>query len=193
MYTIRNGALKILSLYLSSYRKRFYLREISSLSEMPLKTTQNTLKILETENILKSETVGKNKYFFINMNNINTRLYLIQAEIFRTALFLEKYPLLKPFIKDINILSKPLAVFGSFARSNAEKTSDLDLLMISEKTHDLPEHLVPCEIHKIFLSEKLFVEGVGKKEALIAEILENHIILNNFSFFVNVMWDYYGR
>ncbi|MCK4808187.1 MAG: nucleotidyltransferase domain-containing protein [Candidatus Aenigmarchaeota archaeon] len=192
MYTIGNNALKILSLYLSNYKKRYYLREISALSRIPLKTTQNTLKILKEESILKSETVGKNRYFTLNMDNINTRLYLMQAEIFRTSLFIEKYPLLKPFIKDFNTLSTPVAVFGSFARFKATKASDLDILIVSGKTHSLPEHLVPPEIHKVFLSEKLFIEGIEKKEALIAEIFESHIILNSFSFFVNVMWDYYG-
>lgn len=192
MYTIGNKHFKLISLYLGDYRKKYHLRNISRLSGIPLKTTQNILKNLESEKILKSETVGRNKYFMLNFGNIQTKLYLMQAEMFKTSLFLEKYPLIQPFAKDIKKISAPIIVFGSFAKFRANKTSDFDLLIVSEKKQDLPRHLLPCELHEVVLKDTLFFEGLQKKEALIIEILENHIILSNFSFFVNAMWDYYA-
>ncbi len=124
MYTIGNKHFKLTSLYLGDYRKKYHLRNISRLSGIPLKTTQNILKNLESEKILKSETVGRNKYFMLNFGNIQTKLYLMQAEMFKTSLFLEKYPLIQPFAKDIKKISVPIIVFGGFAKFRANKTSD---------------------------------------------------------------------
>ena len=41
------------------------------------------------------------------------------------------------------------------------------------------------------MPEKTFFKAIDKQEDLIKEIEENHIILNNHSFYVNVMWGYY--
>ena len=182
--------LKIISLYTGSYKKQFYLREISRLSQIPLKTCQNVLFNLERSKILKSKVEGKNKYFSLNLENIQTKLQLLQAEIHKTRIFLEKYPEFKIFLKSVNT-NIPIIVFGSFAKFKADKNSDLDLVILSEN-EKLPFHLLPYKIHKIDLSESSFVKSAGK-ETLLKEIEENHIVLNNPSFYVNVMWGYYGQ
>jgi hypothetical protein len=43
------------------------------------------------------------------------------------------------------------------------------------------------------LDEASFVKALQKGEALLKEIEEHHIILNNHSFYVNAMWEHYGR
>ncbi|MDP4012033.1 MAG: nucleotidyltransferase domain-containing protein [Candidatus Nanoarchaeia archaeon] len=191
MYLKRNDELKILCLYLGDYKRQFYLREISRLSKLPLKNTQNLLSILEKKNILKSVYRGKNKYFSLNLENIQTKIYLLQSEIYKTILFLEKYPQLKTFLKEVS--ETTIIVFGSFAKLAAEKNSDLDLLMIAEKEEKLPIYLIPYKIHEIRMSEKSFVKGLEKGETLIKEIEENHILLNNHSFYINNMWRQYAK
>lgn len=193
MYLKRNKELEILALYLGDYTKQFYLREISKLTKIPLKTTQNVIIVLEKNNILKSSTRGKNKYFKLNLENIQTKFYLLQSEIYKTTLFLDKYPLFKTFLKEVKT-SNTMIVFGSFAKSSANKDSDLDLLIISKEQHKLlPLHLLPYKIHEIKLPGASFVKSLEKQETLMKEIEENHIILNNHSFYVNIMWNYYGK
>ena len=92
MYPNRNNELEIISLFKGNYNARFYLREISKLSKLPLKTCQNALSNLEKAKVLKSKVEGKNKYFWINLENIKTKSYLQQAEIYQTDKFIEKYP-----------------------------------------------------------------------------------------------------
>ena len=41
--------------------------------------------------------------------------------------------MMQPFIKEIKNIPAPITVFGSFAKFTANKTSDLDLLIVSEK------------------------------------------------------------
>lgn len=192
MYQKRNRELDILVLYLKGYTKQFYLREISKLAKIPLKTTQNLISNLEKERILKSTVRGKNKYFQLNLESIQTKFYLLQAEIHRTSLFISKYPVFRTFLKEIKA-NNTIIIFGSFAKFIADKDSDLDLLIISKKIQKLPSHLLPYKIHEIELSEDSFIKSLKKQETLIKEIEENHIILSNHSFYVSVIWDYYGK
>jgi predicted nucleotidyltransferase len=192
MYPNRNNELEIISLFRGNYKERFYLREISKMSKISLRTCQNTLIKLERNKILKSKTEGKNKYFSLNLENIKTKFYLQQAEIYQTDLFIERYAQLKIFLKSFKTTA-PIIVFGSFAKFTANKNSDLDLLIISNKELKLSFHLLPFKPHQINMSEKTFLKAINQQEDLINEIEENHVILNNHSFYINVMWEYYGK
>ena len=187
MYQKRNNQLEIVSLYRGGYKTRFYLREISKLSKIPLKTCQNFLLTLEKAKILKSKIEGKNKYFSLNPENIKTKSYLLQAEIYQTDLFLEKYPQFKMFLKSLKTTA-PIIVFGSFAKFKADKDSDLDLLVRAEKERILAFHLLPVNLHQVNLTEEAYLKALKEQEDLIKEIEENHIILNNHSFYLNIMW-----
>ena len=192
MYPKRNKELDIIALYSGDYKTRFYLRQISKLAKIPLKTCQNILASFERERILKSKTEGKNKYFSLNLENISVKSFLLKAEIYKAEIFLEKYSEFKTFLKSINT-NFVIIVFGSFARLKTDKDSDLDLFIISNKEEKLPSHLLPYKIHKNRLSEKSFKKAIAEKEALIKEIEENHILLNNPSPYVNLMWEYYKK
>ena len=98
MYQKRNEELKVIALYSGDYKSRFYLRQISTLTKIPLKTCQNILVKLEKERILRSKIEGKNKYFSLNLDNINVKSYILKAEINKTDIFLEKYPEFKIFL-----------------------------------------------------------------------------------------------
>lgn len=192
MYKREYNKERIIALYTGDYKHELYLREISRLANMPLKTTQNTLQALEKTNIIKSDVHGRNKYFHLNRENIHTKLLLVNAELYKTAQFLEKYPPFKVFLKEYNVTT-PLLVFGSYAKGTARKESDLDLLMIAPKNQQLPSHFLPYKLHIIYLAEEQVHLAMEKREALMQEVQEHHIVLNNHSFFVNMFWSYYGR
>jgi predicted nucleotidyltransferase len=192
MYQKRNKELDIIALFFGDYKKQFYLREISKLTKIPLKTNQTLTAHLEKDKILKSMIIGKNKYFRLNLDNIQTKLCLLKSELHKTSVFVERYPLFKIFIKEIST-NLPIIVFGSFARFKADKDSDLDLMIISKEKQKMPFHLLAYKKHEINLDEGSFIKALEKQETLIKEIQESHIILNNHSFFVNAMWDYYGK
>lgn len=191
MYQNRNKKLEIISLYNGNYHAQFYLRQISKTTKLPLKTCQNTLLELEKRRILKSRVDGKNKYFNLNLDNTLTKSYLLQAEIYKTDAFVEHYPSFKTFLKELNT-NTLIIVFGSLAKSTANKDSDLDLLIVSEK-EELPFHLLPYKIHRIELSESTFIKAIKEQETLIKEIEEHHLILNNHSLYINLMWGHYGK
>ncbi|MBU0472428.1 MAG: nucleotidyltransferase domain-containing protein, partial [Nanoarchaeota archaeon] len=168
MYTFRNNILEVLSLFRNDYKKRMYLREISYTSKIPLKTCQNTLAKLENQKILKSKIEGKNKYFSLNIDNIKTKLLLLQTEIYMTDLFIEKYPQINMFMKELKT-NNPVIVFGSFAKFKAETNSDIDLLIITEKEETLPFHLLSIKTHKTIMKEKTFLKALKEQENLVKE------------------------
>lgn len=180
---------KILRIYLRNFKVRYYLREVSKLTGLPLRTTQRLLTKLEEEKVMKSERVGKNKYYFLNLGNIRTKLHILISEISKTIDFLSRYKVFNLFLKEK--INACLIVFGSFAEFKPEKTSDLDLLIIGDK--NLPYHLLPYKVHKINLTEKQFEKALMKKEPLMKEILKKHIILTKHSYFVDKLWDYYEK
>ncbi|PIN78211.1 hypothetical protein COV14_04445 [Candidatus Woesearchaeota archaeon CG10_big_fil_rev_8_21_14_0_10_33_12] len=192
MYQKRNKWLEVIALYTGNYKAEFYLRQIAKLAKLPVKTCQNFLSQLEKDKILKGKIEGKNKYFSLNLDNIQTKSYLLQAEIHKTDLFLENYPQIKTFLKSFNT-NIPIIVFGSFAKLKANKDSDIDLFIVSEKGQKLPFHLLPYKVHQVNLSENSFMKSLKEQEVIIKEIEENHVILNNHSFYVNMMWGYYAK
>ena len=192
MYQKRNNEWEILALYTGNYASKWYVRQISKAAKIPLRTTQNALLSLEKKKVLQSKTEGKNKYFGLQRDNIQTKLALLQSEIYRTNHFLEAYPQFKMFLKSL-ATTAPIILFGSFARGKPSKGSDVDLLVVSEKEQKLPVHLLPNAVHQITLSEDSVGNGIRENEALLKEIQENHIILNNHSFYINVLWEYYEK
>ena len=192
MYQKRNKGLEVIALYTGNYKAEFYLRQIAKLAKLPVKTCQNFLSQLEKDKILKGKIEGKNKYFSLNLDNIQTKSYLLQAEIHKTDLFLENYPQIKTFLKSFNT-NIPIIVFGSFAKLKANRNSDMDLFIVSEKGQELPFHLLPYKVHQVNLSENSFMKSLKEQEVIIKEIEENHVILNNHSFYVNMMWGYYAK
>lgn len=191
MYQKRNNYYEVISLFLGNYKTQFFLREISRLSGTPLKTTQNILGNFEKDKILISSIEGKNKYYTLNLENIQTKHLLLQSEAYKTSKFIEKYKPLKTFLKEINS-DALIIVFGSFAKLMADENSDLDMLIIDKK-NNIPYYLIPYKIHKINMLLNVFLKSVEKQETLIKEIIRNHIILNNHSLFINVFWGYYAK
>ncbi len=190
MYKKRYDKLDILKLYTGAYATQLYLREISRLSGLPLRTTQNAVSALEKQGVFRSSLRGKNKYFILNRDNIQTKLYLLQSEIDKTLVFLENYPVFRTFLKQAPDMT--MVAFGSFAKRTAEKDSDVDLLIVTGGEERPPYHLLPCKAHEIRMSEKTFIKALEKKEPLMQEIEDHHIILTNHSWYVEKMWRHGG-
>jgi len=180
---------KVMELYLGDFRGRYYLREISRLTKLPLRTTQRVLKDLEEGGVMKSEKSGKNRYYFLNLKNTRTKLHLLIAEINRTLEFLKRYKPFNMFLGER--IEACLVVFGSFASFRADRTSDLDLLIIGKE--ELPFHLLPYRVHKISLTKKQFEQALKNRDTVIKEILKNHVILTDHSYFLEALWSYYGE
>ncbi len=196
---ITNIQLKILALYLNNYLSQFYVREIAKLIKKSHVTLLPHLKELEKNNILKFKIEGKNKTYFLNLENNKINEYLSMAEKLKTLKLLEKEIFINKLydeIQNVN-LSGSLIVFGSYANNTQTKESDIDILYIGnlseiqEKTVKNLEKLYNTHIHLVKMDEKTFNKSLNS--GLIQETIKNHIILYNHDLFINKLRMFYNE
>lgn len=181
-----NNKLKVLNEFSRDYNKKIYGRELAIKLKMNQKTASNIMIKLEKENILKFSQEGRNKYYYLNKFNKEIKEILKISEINRKIKFLEKYKKIKDLFYKIEERSFGIVVvFGSYAKETSTEKSDLDLFAIGKisSLEDL-EELYNIKINVVELEKSKF----NKEDAIIKEIINNHIILKGVETFINLIW-----
>ncbi|OGZ66605.1 MAG: hypothetical protein A2822_03210 [Candidatus Staskawiczbacteria bacterium RIFCSPHIGHO2_01_FULL_41_41] len=156
------------------------------------------LKALEKDKVLVHKTIGTNKVYSLNFENIITKNYLTLSETVETTAFLEQVFLIKKITKEIFNLNLPgtIILFGSYAKKTFHEDSDIDLFYLGQVTDKEIQNIKnigktygeTINVKKSTL--KNFELGLRKKDPLIIEIIKNHILLQNHEQFVNALWRY---
>lgn len=176
----------ILDEFSSDYYKKIYGRGIARKKKMNQKTVSNILNKLEKEHILKFSYEGKNKYYYLNRFNPNIKEIIKLIEIDRKIKFIEKNKGLKKLFDELEKRTQGmLVIFGSYTQGTNTEKSDLDVFVIGKISNiDDLEELYSIKIN-IIRSEK---GKFNKKEAIIIEIIKNHIVLKGVEEFVDLLW-----
>ncbi len=194
-----DNKLRILSLFRSNYLAQYHMREMAKLTKKSHVTLLPHLGALEKDKVLIAKTIGKNKVYALNHDNILTKSYLTISELAEAVIYQEQVFLIKKItaeISKLNLLGS-IVLFGSYAKKTFKEDSDIDLFYVGE--------LKEAEITKIKALGKTygktinlktailqnFENGLRKKDALIMEILKYHVILHNPDIFINALWRYY--
>ena len=196
-----NIKLEVINLFRSNYLAQFHVREMAKLLKKSHVTLLLHLKALEKDKILISKSVGKNKVYSLNFENIITKNYLTLSETVETTAFLEHVFLIKKITREIfNInLSGTIILFGSYAKKTFQEDSDIDLFYLGQITEKEIKNIkqIGKTYGKIINVKKStlknFELGLRKKEALIIEIIKNHVILQNPGQFINALWRFYDE
>ncbi|MBU0532537.1 nucleotidyltransferase domain-containing protein [Candidatus Micrarchaeota archaeon] len=194
-----NIKLEIIGLFRVNYLAQFHVREIAKLIEKNHVTILPHLNGLEKDKILVSKSVGKNKVFSLNLDNIITKNYLNLSETVKTIAFLEKNFLIKKITKEIfNLkLSGAIILFGSYAKRTFKEYSDIDLFYLGKITEKEIQNIKTIgktygkTINVKKSSLKNFESGLRKKDHLIIEVIKDHIILQNTERLINTLWRFY--
>ena len=198
-YNINQTTLKILSLYRNNYKVSLHLREIARETNVDVKAIQLQLKKLEKINIILGTTKGRNKEYNLNLNNYTTKYYMILAETFASINYLSKNFEIKKLVSEIeDHMGNTAILFGSYAKEETTRESDIDILVITDKKPDINAvreagRLIDREISVKSTTEEQFLKGLMNGDPLIREIAANHIILKGIDNTCNIMWQYYGR
>ncbi len=196
-----NIKLGIIRLFRSGYLAQFHVREMATLAKKSHVTLLPHLTSLEKDKILIPKTVGKNKQYSLNFENIITKNYLTLSETVETTAFLEQVFLIKKITKeifDLN-LSGTIILFGSYAKKTFHGDSDIDLFYLGQTDDKEIQNIK--NIGKTYgktinvkgSTLKNFELGLRKKDPLIMEIVKNHVILQNPEQFVHALWRYYDE
>ncbi len=185
--------------YLGNYSSGFHIREIARKMSMNHRTVLLALNSLEKQGLVKHETSGRNKVFYLNVENPRTKDQVRDVESYRLGHMLNGNSTIKELYSSLlspSISETPIILFGSYAKGEQDKKSDIDLLLL-EKNEKLLEDVNKFElkydikVHVQILSQEKIERGLKEKEPLLFEIASDHIILNNQDAFVNILWRHF--
>lgn len=192
----------VMQLYLGDYRRKLHIRETARLLKANHRTVLLALQRLEKLGIMRYERSGRNKSYFLNLENNVAREFIKISELCRTADFLRAQFMFKKFLTEISaaVGIMPIIIFGSYAKGEETKTSDIDLLVLNGRQLSEVRTIVKDfgrrhgkNIQLQAASTKSFEAGLRERDHLVLEIVKNHIVLNNVDYFVNTLWRHYNE
>jgi hypothetical protein len=198
-YNINQTTLAIMALYRSNYRRACYLREIARDVGIDVKAVQLQVKRLERANILTSTQRGRITEYRLNLANVVTRYFLVLAETFVTAQFLMKSFVIKKLMNELgDAIEGGLVLFGSYAKGQTRRESDIDIMVITKKrvNRDAFESigtLMGRNLSPKTASPRQFLGGLRDNDPLVREVVGNHIVLKGVDQFCELLWRYYAR
>lgn len=168
---------KILDYYFLNPAARHYVNELAKILHLDPKNVYRKLLELEKAGLLKSEFLGRERYFFLDRKSPLLKPY---RQIFMKTNGLEK--------RFGSILAgfpgvKEAYIYGSFARNQMDAASDIDILAVgSHSTLELAKALnrlqgeIGREINVVNMSEREFQHKKDQSNPFIKNVFKNLVI-----------------
>jgi predicted nucleotidyltransferase len=187
---------KVLEVFLKDPFKEVHLREIARLSRVSLNNVDNSMRLFVKDDIFKRREVSNMVFFKPNLENEALLKIFEYLELEKKKEFYDKNKkiarLLQKYAQDIVKLSSKkvqlVILFGSVARGDWAKGSDIDILaVVSDKDSDVTAILNKAkidmgpllEIRPISTTTEKFVEGFRKGAEFYGELWKDRIVLYN--------------
>ncbi len=172
----------------------FTIRELSKKINSDYKITHIAVKRLLQKNILKKKNVGKSLLCTLNRWSAAEELFFAEYEradeILKNKDLKQIYKEIMPKLRTSFFI---MLLFGSFAKGNYHKNSDIDLLFISNEKffeNDIKRvlRLIPLKIHSLVFNENEFLKMLSSKEPnVVKEAVDNYIVPYGIENFYNLM------
>ena len=117
---------KLLTFFYVNRKARVYVRQLANAIGADSTNVSRELKRLEKEGLLRSETEGRQVYYSLNSSYPYLKPFFA---LLRSSIGVE--PALKSALKAVPGIDSAWLV-GSFAKGEADATSDIDLLIVGE-------------------------------------------------------------
>ena len=198
------GRKKILEVFIANPSKEIHLREVARLSKVSLTNVDNSLRLFVEEGMFEKREISNMTFFRPNLDN-ETLLKMFEfLELQRREGFYGKNKkiarLLKKYTQAIVDLSngriQSVILFGSVARGEWTKNSDIDLLaVVAEKEKDIIPILREAkkdawpllEINSITTTRENFADGIIRRTEFYEELWQDRVILYNEFLFWQVI------
>ena len=187
------NTLKILVFLMENRGTEFTIKEISEKLSMNYRIAYEEIKALETQKaITVKRAAGSN---FCTSSYATFSALAFQAEEARKNALLENKNI-KLIYKRITEIQDPfyiLLLFGSYARKNQTKTSDIDFCLITdsssvkERARSIIEQ-IPLNIHLLDFTKDEFLAMIRTRKPNVGhEIAKNNVILKGVEEFYELM------
>ncbi len=191
---------KILEVFMSDPADEIHLREISRLSKVSLNNVNDTMRQFVKDGLFKRRDISNMSLFKPNLDNEDLLKLFEYLELKRKKEFYGKNKsiarLLEKYTANVIELSKRqiqlVVLFGSVARGEWVKGSDIDILAVSSnKDNEISSILNKAkidvspllEIRPISTTIEKFADGIRKKTEFYHELWGDRIVLYNESLF----------
>ncbi|NOR85528.1 hypothetical protein GQ473_05410 [archaeon] len=166
--------------------------QIAKMKNLNQKTVATTLNKFESQKFLKSTTQGRNKLYYLNIEDAQMSVQFISiVEHLKTMNFYKNQPFIKDVVSKIMPLFNDIVIiFGSYAKGTQKKDSDLDIFVVGSYKSDELEKI--SKAYKIEINVKsypwdVFKKALKKKDPFLEEIMRNHIIINDIQSYVYIL------
>ena len=193
---IPTGRKKILQVFLKDPFKEIHLREISRLSKSSLANVDNSMRLFVKNDMFIRRELSHSTLFRPNLENEDTAKVFELLELERRKVFYSKNKnitrLLKKYTDTIVDLSNKkiqlVILFGSVARGEWKKGSDIDILaVVPDKENDIIDILNKAridvspllEIQPITTTIRKFTQGFKAKTEFYDNLWKDRIVLYN--------------
>jgi len=185
---------------MSDPAKEIHLREISRFSKVSLNNVNNTLRQFVKDGLFKRREVSNMSFFKPNLDNEDLLKLFEYLELKRKKEFYGKNKniarLLEKYTTNVIDLSRRqiqlVVLFGSVARNEWVKGSDIDILAVSSDKDSNAITILNkakidvsplLEIRPIATTIEKFTDGLRKKTEFYHELWNDRIVLYNESLF----------
>lgn len=183
--------LKIIDFLWKNQGRTFTINEIANTLEETYSNVNKIVTRLINEKVLNKSVVGHAFQCIINKESDKARALINLSEIEKKEEYFKKHEkialVFNDLLKELSNNTVCVILFGSYAKENFSKESDIDLLILNNKKEDLApiirkvSSLHNKEINPLILTINDFRER--NNEAVIKEIFNNHIIIKGFETF----------
>ena len=189
--------LKMIGL-IEEHKEGIHLRELSRLLKTGLPNVLRYAKILEKENVIKKQKdanliklkLKKSLKTIAYLTQINTEKFLVLPQKIQTAI--------SDFLDDLEIKPLIVLIFGSYAKGNYTKNSDIDILLIFQKvegeikidnTANRISMRTNTKINPVYLNYKNFEKNfLNKEHDFSKEIRQKVILLSGVEAYYSLLW-----
>ena len=173
-----NERLNILKLLIEEQEESFSIRQISIKRKINYKSAYNALKDLNKEGVVALEKHGNTTLCSFN-HKFNSSVFQVEYERLKLLLKDKNFLVLYNHIAGLNE-QFILLLFGSYAKNKQTKSSDIDLLLISNnhKTIETKLNILPLDIHLTHITYEDFKLMLNSKRfTVVSEAVKHNILL----------------
>ena len=165
----QNVTFEIIELLLS---QPLHAREVASKLKTNHMTILRRMRDLMSDNVLDMKSEGRNKVYLIK-KSIEARNAVLMTELYKLTRLVNNYPELRRTVQQIqeNGRIKLAILFGSYAKGDAKRTSDIDIFIETENRK------LRSQIENIDSRLSVKLGPYDRESALIKEIEKYHVII----------------
>lgn len=173
-----NEKLNILKLLIENQDKTYSMRQIALERKINYKSAYLNLKTLEKEKIINIHKLGNTTLCSFNQT-WNASVFEVEYARLQELLSNKNFLIMYNRLAKINS-QFILILFGSYAKKQETKNSDIDLLLITNEPKPIEReiHLIPLNIHITHVTYENFNSMLKSKEfTVVSEAIKKNILL----------------